>query len=168
MVRLWLRLEGLIVAVAAVAAYARTGDGWAAFLFFFLLPDLAGLIPFVVADRRLGAAGRLPRGSAVPGRTRTTGGPTRRGGTPGGRGRPGEGALVPPGWFLLYNGLHSYVLPLLLGLAGWWAGGAVYAPLAGWVAHIGVDRALGFGLKIYPYFRHTHLQLEEPPWRGSW
>ncbi|HJL19977.1 MAG TPA: DUF4260 domain-containing protein [Sandaracinaceae bacterium LLY-WYZ-13_1] len=58
-----------------------------------------------------------------------------------------------------YGLTHNYVLPL--GLVA--AGHAVGAPtllLAGlvWVAHIGFDRLLGYGIKYGSGFRDTHLQ----------
>lgn len=58
----------------------------------------------------------------------------------------------------LYNAGHSYALPLLICLAG----GILdhrSALLTGtlWLTHIGVDRALGYGLKYSTGFRDTHL-----------
>jgi hypothetical protein len=59
-----------------------------------------------------------------------------------------------------YNTLHSTIGPLLLGLAGY-AGGITWAgPIALiWLAHIGFDRAAGFGLKYTGAFGDTHLGL---------
>ncbi len=58
----------------------------------------------------------------------------------------------------LYNAAHTYVLPLAIGgaaaVSGW------TACLAGafvWVAHIGFDRMLGYGLKYPSAFQDTHL-----------
>jgi hypothetical protein len=50
------------------------------------------------------------------------------------------------------------VLPLVLALAGWALGlpGAVLVALI-WGAHIGCDRALGYGLKYPVAFKATHL-----------
>lgn len=58
-----------------------------------------------------------------------------------------------------YNVAHTYVLPVALGAAGVIveAGLAVEVGLI-WVAHIGVDRVLGFGLKYPTSFKETHLQ----------
>lgn len=57
-----------------------------------------------------------------------------------------------------YNLAHTSVFPLVLGVAGWWLGWAWAAPVALiWLAHIGLDRMLGFGLKYPDAFRHTHL-----------
>jgi hypothetical protein len=57
-----------------------------------------------------------------------------------------------------YNLAHAYVGPLALGAAGL----ALDAPAAQalaliWLAHIGFDRALGFGLKYASGFSDTHL-----------
>jgi hypothetical protein len=59
----------------------------------------------------------------------------------------------------LYNLVHTYFLPLAL------AGVAVFGhktetlPFAFiWFAHIGFDRALGYGLKYPTFFKDTHLQ----------
>ena len=58
-----------------------------------------------------------------------------------------------------YNLVHSYMLPLALGLLAWKQG----LPIAGqlaliWLAHISFDRLLGFGLKFPGIFRYTHIQ----------
>ena len=59
---------------------------------------------------------------------------------------------------ICYNVAHSYLGPVLLfGAALIWA-----VPLATqvaliWTAHIGLDRALGYGLKYPTAFRDTHL-----------
>lgn len=50
-----------------------------------------------------------------------------------------------------YNATHSTLGPLALGACGQFGLAAI------WLAHIGVDRALGFGLKYSAAFRHTHL-----------
>lgn len=54
-VRTMLRLEGLAVAAAAVAAYAALGAGWGAFALLFLVPDLS-LLGFLVGPRAGAAA----------------------------------------------------------------------------------------------------------------
>jgi Domain of unknown function (DUF4260) len=111
-VRALLRLEGLAVLAASVAAYARFGSGWGLFAACFLLPDLSFL--GYLANARVGAAA--------------------------------------------YNAAHSSV-----GGIGLIAIGAVFgAPAfvtAGlvWTAHVGFDRALGYGLKYGRGFGFTHL-----------
>jgi hypothetical protein len=56
----------------------------------------------------------------------------------------------------LYNIAHSYVGPLILAVTLLSAG--VWLPLSlVWVAHIGFDRALGYGLKYPSAFGDTHL-----------
>ncbi|MGO8797840.1 MAG: DUF4260 family protein [Roseiarcus sp.] len=107
-----LRIEGLAVVLAALAAYAHLGASWAAFAALFLAPDLA--MAGYVAGPRLGAA--------------------------------------------LYNLAHTYVAPLALGAAGVALGGWRAEALAlVWIAHIGFDRALGFGLKYPTGFGDSHL-----------
>jgi hypothetical protein len=61
--------------------------------------------------------------------------------------------------FMLYNLAHNYVLPLAL------AGTSIYLHRTAWlsfsliwVAHLGWDRALGYGLKYPTFFKDTHLQ----------
>jgi hypothetical protein len=59
---------------------------------------------------------------------------------------------------LVYNAGHSLIGPLLLAGAGLVAGGSMVWLLALiWVAHIGFDRALGYGLKYPAAFGATHL-----------
>jgi Domain of unknown function (DUF4260) len=57
-----------------------------------------------------------------------------------------------------YNFAHTYVLPLAIALFGLF-GGVPFAAAGGliWIAHIGVDRALGYGLKYPTAFGDTHL-----------
>lgn len=58
-----------------------------------------------------------------------------------------------------YNAAHSFILPLALPAAAL-AGHPELEPYALiWIAHIGFDRALGFGLKYGSGFGHTHLGL---------
>ena len=59
---------------------------------------------------------------------------------------------------ITYNAAHNLVLPMVLLGLGWWTGtswlllgGAVF------ITHIGMDRALGYGLKLPTGFRDTHL-----------
>ncbi len=58
----------------------------------------------------------------------------------------------------VYNTFHSYPLPAALGIFGLLVG----VPLAVavsliWFAHIGMDRAIGYGLKYESGFKDTHL-----------
>lgn len=64
-----------------------------------------------------------------------------------------------------YNAAHSYALPMLICVAGGMLDHRVLL-LTGalWMTHIGVDRALGYGLKYASGFRDTHLgQLGRRP-----
>ena len=59
---------------------------------------------------------------------------------------------------LLYNAAHSYMVPMALMTTGF----AIAEPLVLsvamiWLAHIGFDRALGYGLKYTRGFSFTHL-----------
>jgi hypothetical protein len=111
-VRLVLRIEGFVVLVAGVWAYARLGVSWTTFALFFLVPDLSWL------GYLLG---------------------------------PKVGAVT-------YNSAHSYI-----GALGCLTLGVLQsrpiALAAGliWCTHIGLDRALGYGLKYSTGFQYTHL-----------
>jgi len=65
--------------------------------------------------------------------------------------RPTTGALS-------YNAGHNLLGPALL-LAWFWAGASTLVLAIGstWVAHIGMDRTFGYGLKFADSFNHTHL-----------
>jgi hypothetical protein len=59
-----------------------------------------------------------------------------------------------------YNVVHSYLLPLALGFLAIAAGKSGMLPyLLIWTAHIGMDRAVGYGLKYSTAFGNTHLGL---------
>lgn len=58
----------------------------------------------------------------------------------------------------IYNCTHTYLAPLLLAGIGWLTDWSLAAPMATiWIAHIGVDRAIGYGLKRRTGFKATHL-----------
>jgi Domain of unknown function (DUF4260) len=58
----------------------------------------------------------------------------------------------------LYNIAHATVLPAVMLGAGYWQADRLVMALALiWLAHIGMDRLLGFGLKYNDRFPHTHL-----------
>jgi hypothetical protein len=59
---------------------------------------------------------------------------------------------------IVYNAAHSYMAPMALMISGF----ALPSPLTLsiamiWLAHIGIDRALGYGLKYSAGFGFTHL-----------
>jgi hypothetical protein len=109
----FLRIEGLAVFAAAVAAFHLTGGNWWLFAALILAPDLTAI--GYVAGPRAGATA--------------------------------------------YNLVHTYTVPIALGTLAWLAGGTWALPVALiWIAHIGIDRALGYGLK-YDSFGVTHLGL---------
>jgi Domain of unknown function (DUF4260) len=59
---------------------------------------------------------------------------------------------------ITYNAAHNLVLPLALIGLGWWTdvGGLVLVG-AVFLTHVGLDRTLGYGLKLPSDFRDTHL-----------
>lgn len=58
----------------------------------------------------------------------------------------------------LYNAAHLYAGGLLLALLGLLTGSpGMIAAGAVWLAHVGADRALGYGLKHPSGFHDTHL-----------
>jgi hypothetical protein len=58
-----------------------------------------------------------------------------------------------------YNSVHTYVLPVVLGFVGVLTESSLATKLALiWFTHIGLDRALGYGLKYPTQFKDTHLQ----------
>ncbi|WP_256748929.1 DUF4260 domain-containing protein [Mesorhizobium sp. Mes31] len=59
---------------------------------------------------------------------------------------------------IAYNALHILAVPVLLLLAGHLSGNATAMAVALiWIAHIAIDRALGYGLKLSTGFQDTHL-----------
>jgi Domain of unknown function (DUF4260) len=59
---------------------------------------------------------------------------------------------------IVYNAAHSYMAPMSLMIGGFATGSPLVLSIAMiWLAHIGIDRALGFGLKYDAGFGFTHL-----------
>jgi hypothetical protein len=59
---------------------------------------------------------------------------------------------------LAYNAVHTYLAPALLGAFAYLGIVPNAWPLCLiWVAHLGLDRSLGLGLKFASAFRDTHL-----------
>jgi len=59
---------------------------------------------------------------------------------------------------LAYNATHSTIGPMLAGAAGALAGAPLLLSVGlVWAAHVGFDRALGWGLKYARGFAQTHL-----------
>jgi hypothetical protein len=111
--RILLHVEGLVVAVSAIALYVHLDSPWLLLVLLALAPDLS----------MLGYAA----GSVV-------------------------GAFA-------YDIAHTYAVPVALGTAGVIADGELALQVALiWSAHIGVDRAIGYGLKYRAGFDDTHLQ----------
>ena len=59
---------------------------------------------------------------------------------------------------LIYNAAHSYLAPVTLMTLGFGLASPLTLSIALiWLAHIGIDRALGYGLKYSAGFGFTHL-----------
>jgi hypothetical protein len=59
---------------------------------------------------------------------------------------------------IIYNAAHSYMAPMTLMTIGFgMASPLVLSVAMVWLAHIGIDRALGYGLKYSTGFGFTHL-----------
>lgn len=60
---------------------------------------------------------------------------------------------------LVYNIVHTYTLPIALAFVAYFGAMPLVLALALiWLAHIGMDRVVGYGLKYSDNFKHTHLQ----------
>src|SRR3954468_18038258 len=58
----------------------------------------------------------------------------------------------------LYNSVHTYTAPFLLWTVVYFGNQPRLLPICMiWIAHIGVDRFLGYGLKYDSDFKDTHL-----------
>jgi hypothetical protein len=59
---------------------------------------------------------------------------------------------------IVYNAAHSYMAPVTLMVTGFALSFPLVLSIAMiWMAHIGIDRALGYGLKYSTGFGFTHL-----------
>src|SRR5713101_5067985 len=59
---------------------------------------------------------------------------------------------------IVYNAAHSYMAPVTLMVTGFALASPLILSIAMiWMAHIGIDRALGYGLKYSAGFGFTHL-----------
>ncbi len=59
---------------------------------------------------------------------------------------------------IVYNVAHSYMAPITLMISGLGLASPLTLSIAIiWLAHIGIDRALGYGLKYSAGFGFTHL-----------
>lgn len=57
-----------------------------------------------------------------------------------------------------YNLFHTYSIPIILGGCGFFISHIAMLISMIWLAHIGIDRAFGYGLKYETGFKDTHLQ----------
>jgi hypothetical protein len=59
---------------------------------------------------------------------------------------------------IIYNAAHSYMAPMSLMTTGFALASPLTLSIAMiWLAHIGIDRALGYGMKYSAGFGFTHL-----------
>jgi hypothetical protein len=59
---------------------------------------------------------------------------------------------------IVYNAAHSYMAPVAMMTSGFALASPLWLSVAMiWMAHIGLDRALGYGLKYSAGFSFTHL-----------
>ena len=59
---------------------------------------------------------------------------------------------------IVYNAFHILVWPAILLVAGLYSGEVLAVQVAAvWIAHIAIDRAFGYGLKLPTGFGDTHL-----------
>ena len=67
--------------------------------------------------------------------------------------------LAGPKWgAIVYNAAHSYMAPMTLMTLGFGFASPLTLSIALiWLAHIGIDRALGYGLKYSAGFGFTHM-----------
>jgi hypothetical protein len=108
-----LHLEGVLVFVAAVAAYIHLQGSLWLFVVLALAPDLS-MVGYL-HSKQLGA--------------------------------------------LLYDAVHTYIAPGILLALGLLTNTPLFMQIALiWLAHIGGDRAVGYGLKYPTDFKDTHLQ----------
>ncbi len=63
---------------------------------------------------------------------------------------------------ITYNAFHTYSVPVSL-TGYWYLTGTEFVLLVSliWIGHIGIDRALGYGLKYETGFRDTHLSRQQ-------
>ncbi len=70
---------------------------------------------------------------------------------------------------IFYNLVHTYTLPLALGLLAWGQPSSRIGDIATaqiaiiWIAHIAFDHLLGYGLKFPGSFGLTHIQRASSP-----
>lgn len=63
---------------------------------------------------------------------------------------------------IVCNAAHALVVPLALLSIGRWVGSDLAGSIAcAWVAHIGFNRCIGYGLKYSSAFKHTHLSWQD-------
>jgi hypothetical protein len=65
---------------------------------------------------------------------------------------------------VVYNLMHNYALPCVVGILGVLLHGTLLGEISLiWIAHISMDRMLGYGLKYPASFKFTHIQSTANP-----
>ena len=137
--RLLLRVEGAALFASTVYAYSRlpSRSSWYTFAALLLLPDL-GMVGYLVPSSSSSSTTGSTGGTSGPAATTTT----------------TVGAAI-------YNALHTETPPIMLLCVALARGGRDGTMATGWalvwLAHIGMDRMFGFGLKYGTGFGDTHL-----------
>jgi hypothetical protein len=68
----------------------------------------------------------------------------------------------------VHNAAHSMPVPAIVAAIGWWQHARLAIALGLiWILHIGIDRALAYGLKYAERPQHTHLSEAKRPPAGS-
>lgn len=59
---------------------------------------------------------------------------------------------------LIYDMAHTMIWPIILLGVGWWLGASLAVAVAlGWLAHLGMDRMVGYGLRYLDGGKESHL-----------
>jgi hypothetical protein len=59
---------------------------------------------------------------------------------------------------IIYDLIHTTIWPLIIFGVGWWTGTDVAVAVGlGWLAHLGMDRMFGFGLRYPDGRKETHF-----------
>ena len=150
--RLLLRVEGAALFASTVYAYSRlpARSSWYTFAALLLLPDL-GMVGYLV-----------PSSSSSSSSTSSS---STTGSTGGTKGTSGTGTATTTTTTTvgaaIYNALHTETPPIMLLCVALARGGRDGTVATGWalvwLAHIGMDRMFGFGLKYGTGFGDTHL-----------
>ncbi|HLG75250.1 MAG TPA: DUF4260 family protein [Ktedonobacteraceae bacterium] len=138
---IWLRIEGAVVLIGAITFYATRGGSWLLFALLFFAPDLSAL-GYLLDRRPPQSSHKLPK--SENGQRLS---PTLSAASQDASKNVSVAMDVSIG-NQTYNLAHTLVSPALLAGYGLLAGNALAVSLALiWLAHIGLDRMVGYILK---------------------